>query len=148
MQRTKSQLNAIYYSYRDRAERRRNARKALYGWLAPGDLSDSAAFWLEHVIDDGCAGEFVPTAGGFCEARSTINWDAVRASPCYTNLYVAFERYHASPRYTNLYVAFERYRADARAENSPYYRRRLAKIGLDWKLFNIRPYGTEAIELD
>ena len=27
-------------------------------------------------------------------------------------------------------------------------RRRLAKIGLDWKMFNIRPYGTEAIELD
>ena len=148
MKRTKSQLNAIYYSYRDRAERRLNARKALYGWVSPAEISYAAEFWLKRTIEDGCAGEFVQTTGGFREARRTINWDAVRASPCYTNLYVAFERYRASPRYTNLYVAFERYRAAARAQNSPYYRRRLAKIGLDWKLFNIRPYGTEAIELD
>ena len=132
MQRTKSQLNAIYYSYRDRAARRRNARKALYGWLAPDDLSDSAAFWLEHAIDDGCAGEFVQTTGGFCEARQTINWGVV----C------------GNPRYTYHYIAFERHRAAFRAQKSPYYRRRLAKIGLDWKLFNIRPYGTEAIALD
>ena len=132
MKRTKSQLNAIYYSYRDRAERRLNARKALYGWVSPAEISYAAEFWLKRTIEDGCAGEFVQTTGGFREARRTINWDAVRASPCYTNLYVAFERY----------------RAAARAQNSPYYRRRLAKIGLDWKLFNIRPYGTEAIELD
>ena len=131
MQRTKSQLNAIYYSYRDRAERRRNARKALYGWLEPGDISDSAAFWLEHAIDDGCAGEFVQTTGGFCEARSAINWDAV----------------HGCPRYTIQYVAFERYRAAVRAQKSRYYRRRLAKLGIDWKAAK-RPYGTEEIELD
>ena len=132
MQRTKSQLNAIYYSYRNRAERRRNAREALYGWLEPGDISDSAAFWLEHAIDDGCAGEFVQTTGGFCEARSAINWAAVRGCP----------------RYTHQYVAFERYRASARAQNSLYYRRRLAKLGLDCEVFNIPPYGTEAIDLD
>lgn len=131
MQRAKSQLNAIYYAYRDRAELRRNARKALYGWIQPGDLSDSAAFWLEHAIDDGCSGEFVQTTGGFCEARRTINWDAVRACP----------------RYTHQYVAFERYRAAVRAQKSPYYRRRLAKLGTDWKTVK-RPYGTEAIELD
>ena len=131
MQRTKSQLNAIYYAYRDRAERRRNARKALYGWLKPGDLSDSAAFWLEYAINDGCAGEFVQTTGGFCEARSTINWGAVRAFP----------------RYNHQYAEFERYRAAVRAQKSPYYRRRLAKLGIDWKAVK-RPYGTEAIELD
>ena len=131
MQRTKSQLNAIYYSYRDRAERRRNARKALYGWLCPGDLSDSVAFWLEYAIDDGCAGEFVQTIGGFCEARSTINWDAVRGRP----------------RYNHHYIAFERYRAATRAQISPYCRRRPAKLGIDWKAVK-RPYGTEAIELD
>lgn len=131
MQRTKSQLNDIYYACRDRAERRRNAREALYGWLAPGDISGGAAFWLERTIEDGCAGEFVQTTGGFCEARSTINWDAVRAFP----------------RYTHQYVAFERYRAAVRAQKSPYYRRRLAKLGIDWKAVK-RPYGTEAIELD
>ena len=131
MKRTKSQLNAIYYSYRDRAERRRNAREALYGWLEPGDISGSAVFWLEHVIDDGCAGEFVQTTGGFCEARSAINWDAVRSCP----------------RYTLQYVAFERYRAAVRAQKSPYYRLRLAKLGIDWKAVK-RPFGTEAIELD
>ena len=131
MKRAKSQLNAIYYSYRTRAERRRNARKALYGWLAPGDLSGSAALWLEYAIEGGCAGEFVQTTGGFCEARQTINWDAVRARP----------------HYTHQYVAFERYRAAVRAQKSPYYRRRLAKLGIDWKTVK-RPYGTEAIELD
>ena len=131
MQRTKSQLDAIYYSYRGRAARRRNARKALYGWLAPGDISDSAAFWLDHAIDDGCAGEFVQTTGGFCEARRAINWGAVRGCP----------------RYTLHYVAFERYRAAARAQKSRYYRRRLAKFGIDWKTVK-RPYGTEAIALD
>ena len=131
MQRTKSQLNAIYYYYRGRAERRRNARKALYGWLKPGDISDPAAFWLEHDIDDGCAGEFAQTACGFCEARRAINWGAV----C------------GNPRYTYHYIAFERYRAAVRAEKSRYYRHRLAKLGIDWKTIR-RPFGTEAIELD
>ena len=131
MQRTKSQLNAIYYSHRDRAERRRNARKALYGWISPANISYAADFWLERTIEDGCAGEFVQTTGGFCEARSTINWDAVRALP----------------RYTHQYVAFERYRSAVRAQKSPYYRRRLAKLGIDWKAVK-RPYGTEEIELD
>ena len=131
MQRTKSQLNAIYYSYRDHIERRRNARKALYGWLAPGDISDGAVFWLERSIDDGCAGEFVQTTGGFCEARSTINWDAVRGCP----------------RYTHHYVAFERYRAAVRAQKSPYYRRRLTKLGIDWKSVP-KPFGTEFIDND
>ena len=131
MQRSKSQLNAIYYSYRGRADRRRNARKAIYGWLKPGDLSDSAAFWLETAIDDGCAGEFVETTGGFCEARRTINWGAVCG-----NL-----------RYNYHYIAFERYRAAVRAQKSRYYRRRLAKLGIGWKTVK-RPYGTEAIELD
>lgn len=132
MQRAKSQLNAIYYAQRDRLERRRNARKALYGWLAPGDISDSAAFWLDYAIDDGCAGEFISTCNGFREARRTINWDAVGGGY----------------RWTWHYAAFERYRAAARAKNNPYYRRRLAKIGLDWKDFNIQPYGTEGIDLD
>ena len=131
MNRTKSQLNAIYYSYRDRAERRRTAGKALYGWLSPSDISSRADFWLKHAIEDGCAGEFVATIGGFCEARHTINWDAVRASP----------------RYTHQYVSFERYRAAVRAQKSRYYRRRLAKLGIDWRTVK-RPYGTEAIELD
>ena len=131
MQRSKSQLNAIYHAYRGRAERRRNAREALYGWLEPGDISDSSVFWLEHAIDDGCAGEFVQTTGGFCEARSTINWGAARGCP----------------RYTIQYVAFERYRAAFRAQKSPYYRRRLSKLGIDWKSVK-RPYGTEEIELD
>ena len=131
MQRAKSQLNAIYYSYRDHAERRRNARKALYGWLKPGDLSDSASFWLEYAINDGCAGEFVQTTGGFCEARRTINWDAV----------------DGGYRWTCHYAEFECYRAAIRAQKSPYYRRRLAKLGIDWKYVK-RPYGTEAIELD
>ena len=133
MKRSKSQLNAIYYSHRDHLERRRTAGKAIYGWLNPAtDLSHQAAFWLKHAIEDGCAGEFVITIGGFREARHTINWGAV----C------------GKPRYTYHYIAFERYRAAARAQKSRYYRRRLAKIGLDWKVFNIPPYGTEAIELD
>ena len=131
MKRTKSQLNAIYYSYRDRAERRRNARKALYGWLKPGDLSDSAAFWLEYAIDDGCAGEFVQTAGGFREARRPINWDAVGGGY----------------RWTWHYAEFERYRAAVRAQKSPYYRRRLAKLGIDWRQVK-KPYETGAIEID
>ena len=132
MQHSKSQLNAIYYSYRGRAERRLTAGKALYGWLKPGDLSDSAAFWLECAINDGCAGEFVPTLGGFRESRRTINWNAVGGGY----------------RWTWHYAEFERYRAAARAQKSAYYRRRLAKLGLDWKVFNIPPYVTEAIELD
>ena len=131
MQRTKSQLNAIYYAYRDRAERRRNARKALYGWVKPRGLSDSAAFWPEYAINDGCAGEFVPTLGGFRESRRSINWNAVGGGY----------------RWTRQYAEFERYRAATRAQKSPYYRRRLAKLGIDWKAVK-RPYGTEAIELD
>lgn len=131
MERTKSQLNAIYYSYRDRAERRRMAGKALYRWLKPGDLSESASLWLKQAIDDGCAGEFVQTTGGFCEARRPINWKAVS---------------HCIP-WTWHYCEFELYRAAVRARKSPYYRRRLAKIGIDWKAVK-RPYGTEAIELD
>lgn len=131
MKRTKSQLNAIYYVYRNRAERRLNARKALYGWLSPAEISYATDFWLKLTIKDGCAGEFVPTPGGFREARRTINWDAVRAIP----------------RYNHLYAEFERYRAAVRAQKSPYYRRRLAKLGIDWKAVK-RPYGTEEIELD
>ena len=131
MQRTKSQLNAIYYSYRDRAERRRTAGKALYGWLKPGDLSESAAFWLKHAIEGGRAGEFVRTCTGYRESRHGINWLAVDGRPFFTTLYAGFERY----------------RAATRAEKSRYYRRRLAKLGIDWKAVK-RPYGTEAIELD
>ena len=131
MQRSKSQLNAIYYSYRAHAERRLNARKALYGWVSPAEISYAADFWLNRTIEDGCAGEFVQTTGGFREARRAINWDAVSANP----------------RYTNHYAAFERYRAAARAQKSPYYRRRLAKLGIDWKYVK-RPYGTEGIDLD
>lgn len=131
MQRTKSQLNAIYYSYRNRAERRLNARKALYGWVSPAEISYAADFWLKLTIEDGCAGEFVETTGGFQEARHAINWDAVRARP----------------RYNHQYAAFERYRAAVRAQKSSYYRRRLEKLGIDWKAVK-RPYGTEGIELD
>lgn len=131
MQRTKSQLNAIYYSYRGRAERRRNARKALYGWLKPGDLSESASLWLKNAIEDGCAGEFVQTTGGFCEARSAINWKAVSGRLPWT--------WH--------YAEFERYRAAVRAQKSHYYRRRLAKLGIDWRHVQ-KPYETEAIEID
>ena len=131
MQHTKSQLSAIYYAYRARDERRRNARKALYGWVSPADISYAVAFCLERTIENGCAGEFVQTTGGFLEARRNINWYAV----C------------GRPRYNHHYIAFERYRAAVRAQKSRYYRRRLAKLGIDWKTVK-RPFGTEAIELD
>ena len=131
MKRTKSQLNAIYYSYRDRAERRQAAGKALYGWLKPGDLSESATRWLKNAIEDGRAGEFVRTYEGYRESRRLINWFAVDGRPFFTSLYADFERY----------------RAAVRAQKSRYYRRRLAKLGIDWKAVK-RPYGTEAIELD
>ena len=132
MKRTKSQLNAIYYARRDRAERRRNAWKALYGWIGPGGLSEHATLCLKNVIESGGAGEFVRTCNGFRESRRSINWDAVGGGY----------------RWTWHYVAFERYRAAVRAQKSPYYRRRLAKFGLDWKYFDIPPYGTEGIDLD
>ena len=131
MKRTKSQLNAIYYSYRERSERRRTAGKAVYGWLKPGDLSESASLWLKNAIEDGRAGEFVETTGGFQEARHRINWFAVDGRPFFTTLYADFERH----------------RAAVRAEKSRYYRRRLAKLGIDWKAIR-RPFGTEAIEID
>ena len=131
MQRSKSQLSAIYCSYRNRAERRRNARKALYEWLSPAVISHAVAFCLDRTIENGCAGEFVQTTGGFREAQRTIKWGAVCGSPLYNSHYVAFERY----------------RAAVRAQKSPYYRRRLAKLGIDWKAVK-RPCGTEAIELD
>ena len=131
MKRTKSQLNAIYYAYRDRAERRRAAGKALYGWLKPGDLSESAGLWLKNAIEGGRAGEFVRTCTGYRESRHPINWFAVDGRPFFTTLYADFERY----------------RAAVRAQKSRYYRRRLAKLGIDWKAVK-RPYGTEAIDLD
>lgn len=131
MKRSKSQLNAIYYAYRDRLERRRNARKALYGWLKPGDLSESAALWLKNAIEDGCAGEFVSACKGYREKRRHINWKAVSGRLPWT--------WH--------YAEFERYRAAVRAQKSLYYRRRLAKLGIDWETVK-RPYGTEEIELD
>lgn len=131
MQRTKSQLNAIYYTCRDRAERRRNARKAIYGWLKPGDLSESATLWLKNAIEDGCAGEFVSACNGYREYRRTINWKAVSGRLPWT--------WH--------YAEFERYRAAVRAQKSPYYRRRLAKLGINWRHVQ-KPYETEAIELD
>ena len=131
MQRTKSQLNAIYYSYRDRAERRRNARKAIYGWIKPGDLSESSTLWLKNAIEEGRAGEFVRTCIGYRENRRQINWKAVAGLP----------------PWTRNYVEFERCRAAARAQKNHYYRRRLAKFGIDWKTVK-RPYGTESIELD
>lgn len=131
MQRSKSQLNAIYYSYRDRLELRRNARKALYGWLNPGDLSESAALWLKNAIEDGYAGEFVSTRNGYRENRRPINWNAVSGRLPWT--------WH--------YAEFERYRAAVRAQKSHYYRRRLAKLGIDWRHVQ-KPYETEAIYLD
>ena len=131
MQRSNSQLNAIYYSYRDRAERRRTAGKALYSWLKPGDLSEPASFWLKNAIEEGRAGEFVRTCTGYRESRHHINWFAVDGRPFFTTLYADFERY----------------RAAVRAQKSPYYRRRLAKLGIDWKTVK-RPYGTEEIDLD
>lgn len=131
MQRTKSQLNAIYYSYRDRAERRRTAGKALYSWLKPGELTVAADLWLKNAIENGFAGEFVPTRDGYRESRRNINWKAVSSRM----------------PWTWRYNEFERYRAAVRAQKSPYYRRRLAKLGIDWKAVK-RPYATEAIELD
>lgn len=131
MQRAKSQLNAIYYSYRDRAERRRNARKALYAWLKPGDLIESTELWLKNAIEDGFAGEFVSTCNGYRENRRPINWKAVSGRL----------------PYTWSYVEFERYRAAVRAQKSRYYRRRLAKLGINWRYVE-KPYGTEGIELD
>lgn len=131
MKRTKSQLNAIYYSYRGRLERRRNAWKVLYGWLKPGGLSESATLWLKNAIEDGCAGEFVSACNGYRENRHRINWEAVSGCLPWT--------WH--------YAEFERYRAATRAQKSRYYRRRLAKLGIDWKAVK-RPYGTEAIDLD
>ena len=131
MQRSKSQLHAIYDSYRDRAERRRTAGKALSAWKEPGDLSEYYTIRLKNAIEDGCSGEFVITDNGFREARSRINWGAVRGGY----------------RWVWNYTAFERYRAAVRAQKSRYYRRRLAKLGIDWKAVK-RPYGTEAIELD
>ena len=132
MQRTKSQLNAIYYSCRDRAERRRAAGKALYGWLNPGDLSESTALWLKNAIEGGRAGEFVRTCSGYRESRHSINWFAVAGRPFFLTLYADFERY----------------RAAVRAQKSSYYRRRLAKLGMYWEYFVIPPYGTEGIDLD
>lgn len=132
MQRSKSQLNAIYYSYRDRLERRRTAGKALYSWISPvTDLSASATLWLKNAIEDGFAGEFVTSCNGFRENRRSINWKAVSGRLPWT--------WH--------YAEFERYRAAVRAQKSPYYRRRLAKLGIDWKRVP-RPYRTEVIELD
>lgn len=130
MQRTKSQLNAIYYSYHGRAERRRNAFKALYSWVNPDGIF--VINQLKSAAEHGSCGEFVRTCNGFREARRTINWDAVGGGY----------------RWTWHYAAFERYRAAVRAQKSPYYRRRLAKLGLDWNVFNLPPYGTEAIDLD
>lgn len=131
MKRTKSQLNAIYYAYRDRAARRRNARKAIYGWLNPGDLSESAELWLKNAIEDGYAGEFVRTCNGYRENRRPINWKAVSGRLPWT--------WH--------YAEFECYRAAVRAQKSSYYRRRLAKLGIDWRYVQ-KPYETEAIEID
>ena len=129
MQRTKSQLNAIYYAHR--LERRRTAGKALYGWIEPGDLSEYYVICLKNAIEDGCSGEFVRTCNGFREARRTINWDSVRGGY----------------RWASHYTAFERYRAAVRAQKSPYYRRRLAKLGINWRYVQ-KPYGTEGIDLD
>lgn len=131
MKRTKSQLNAIYYSYRDRAERRRAAGEALYGWLNSSELTESAITCLKNSIYGRMAGEFVRTCYGYRESRHSINWGAVLGGI----------------RWLSLYTIFERYRAAARAQKSPYYRRRLAKLGIDWRRVK-RPYGTEEIEID
>lgn len=131
MKRTKSQLNAIYYSYRDRLERRLTAGKAIYGWLKPGDLSESATIWLKNAIENGFAGEFESTCNGHREHRRTINWNAVSGRLPWT--------WH--------YAEFERYRAAVRAQKSHYYRRRLAKLGINWRYVE-KPYGMEAIDLD
>ena len=129
MQRTKSQLNAISYSYRDRLERRRNAFNALYWWLMPGD--DFTVNSLKSGAEDGLCGEFVKTQSGYREARRSINW-------------IVFDD---SSFFFTQFAGFELYRAAVRAQKSRYYRRRLAKLGIDWKNVK-RPYGTEAIELD
>ena len=132
MKRTKSQLNAIYYFHRGQLERRRTAIKALYGWLNPAtDLSPSGVIWLKEVIEGGYAGEFVITCNGYREHRRSINWKAVSGRL----------------PWTCHYAEFERYRAAVRAQKSPYYRRRLAKLGIDWRYVQ-KPYGTEGIELD
>ena len=134
MQRAKSQLNAIYYSYRDRLERRHTAAKALFSWVdGLPDIPESTLIWLKKAIDEGWAGEFVTASGGFREARRSIKWCAVG--------------YPIVPPWTVVYTEFETYRAAVRAQKSPYYRRRLAKLGIDWKTVK-RPYGTEEIELD
>lgn len=134
MQRTKSQLNAIYYAHRDRLERRRTAAKALYSWVdGLRDIQESTRIWLKKAIDEGLAGEFVETSGGFREARRSINWRAVG--------------YPIVLPWTVVYTEFETYRAAVRAQKSHYYRRRLAKLGIDWRHVQ-KPYGTEAIEID
>ena len=132
MQHTKSQLNAIYYAYRDRAERRRMAGKALFGWLKPFTVFNAPhLLGLKNAIEGGSAGEFVRTCNGYRESRHSINWPAVEG--CHF--------------FITQYADFERYRAAVRAQKSPYYRRRLAKLGIDWKAVK-RPYGTEAVDLD
>lgn len=134
MQRSKSQLNAIHYALRGRIERRRAAYKALYSWVdGLRDIPESTYIWLKNAIDEGWAGQFVATSGGFREARRTINWSAVG--------------YPIAPPWTVVYTEFETYRAASRAQKSPYYRRRLAKLGIDWKTVK-RPYGMEGIDLD
>ena len=131
MERSKNQLNAIYYAYRDRAERRRNARKAIYGWIKPGDLSEYYALLLKNAIEEGRAGEFVRTCTGYRENRRQINWKAVAGLT----------------QWTRHYADFERYRAAVRAQKSHYYRRRLSKLGIDWRHVQ-KPYRTGAIEID
>lgn len=134
MQHTKSKLNTIYYSYRDRLERRRTAGKALYSWVdGLRDIPESTRIWLKKAIDDGWAGEFVTASGGFREARRSIKWSAVG--------------YPIVPPWTVVYTEFETYRAAVRAQKSPYYRRRLAKLGINWRYVQ-KPYGTDGIELD
>lgn len=125
---SKSQNN---HSYHARLERRRAAGKALYSWLNPGDLPESAAIRLKNAIEDGFAGEFVTACNGYRENRRSINWKAVSGCLPWT--------WH--------YAEFERYRAAVRAQKNPYYRRRLAKLGINWKTVNM-PYGLGAIELD
>lgn len=48
---------------------------------------------------------------------------------------------------SQLNAIYYAYRAAARARKSPYYRHRLAKLGIDWSHVP-KPYETEAIELD
>lgn len=131
MQCSESKPNAFYYFRPSREERRLTAGKALYGWLKPGDLPEPAALWLKNAVEDGRAGEFVQGFLGFQESRRSINWGAVAG-----NLW-----------WTDLYARFERYRAAVRAQKSKYYRRRLSKLGIDWKAVQ-RPFGTELIDND